>query len=172
MKNKEFLEFLIEAETPPTHLKELARKDILLSFHARALMIKFLSYQVLGAIISLSFCPQFGMSFFVEGHGITHHLRMIGDFACALFCGSLFLSVGSVIALLSMKGEELTWLWNRKKFFLTLIPALFWGVLMLLNVSLSLPGEGTDYHLWWILAAIGAQVAWMKGRSLLNRRTV
>ena len=39
MKNKEFLEFLIEAESPPAHLKEIARQDILLSFNARVMML-------------------------------------------------------------------------------------------------------------------------------------
>lgn len=172
MKNKEFLEFLIEAESPPARLKKIARQDILLSFNARVMMLKFLSYQVLGGLISLAFCPQFGLSFFVEGHGITHQFRMIGDFACALFCGSLFLSVGSVIALLSMNGEELSWLWKRKKFFLTLIPALFWGVLMLFNVSLRLPGENMIYHLAWILAGLMSQVLWMKGRSFILAKNV
>lgn len=172
MKNKEFLEFLTESEQVPGHLKEMARKDISLSFKAREIMLKFLSFQVLGAIISLAFCPQFGLSFFVEGHGITHHLRMIGDFACALFCGSLFLSTGSIIALLSMKGEELSWLWNRKKFFLSFIPAIFWGVLMLFNVSLRLESENLVYHLSWIGAAVMAQVLWLKLRSLTFRQVL
>lgn len=172
MKNKEFLEFLTSSENPPTQLKQMCRKDILLSFNGRTILTKFIAYQVLGAIISLAFCPQFGLSFFVEGHGITHHLRMIGDFACAVFCGSLFLSTGTIIALLSMKGEELWWLWNRKKFALALVPAVFWGVLMLLNVSLKLPDENLGYHFSWILAAVLAQILWLKMRSVIYRTQV
>lgn len=172
MKNKEFLEFLTESEQVPAHLKVMTQKDISLSFKAREIMLKFLSYQVLGAIISLAFCPQFGLSFFVEGHGITHHLRMIGDFACALFCGSLMLSVGSIIALLSMKGEELSWLLKRKKVFLSFIPAIFWAVLMMLNMSLRLPDERVVYHLSWLVAAVFAQWLFLKIRALNYLKTV
>lgn len=167
MKDKEFLEFLTSAEVPPSSLNEMTRKDVLLSFQGNSILKKFIAFQILGALISLSFCPQFGMSFFVDGHGFTHHLRMIGDWACAVFCGSLFLSSGSMLAIFFMKIEEFWWVWNHKKFSLILMPALFWGVLMSLNLSLKLPEETLAYHLSWLVAAIGIQLLVFKGRSLL-----
>ena len=106
MKNKLFLEFLAGKENLPVYLKKATEKDILLSFRAKSIFIKFLSYQLLGAIFSMTVCPQFGLGL-VEGHGITHVFRMIGDWACAAFCGSLFLSAGMVVAFIGMKGEEL-----------------------------------------------------------------
>jgi hypothetical protein len=169
MKDKEFLEFLTQKETVPAALAELTRRDIVLSFHGKSILWRFIGFQVLGALISLSFCPQFGLSFFVEGHGITHSLRMIGDWACALFCGSLFLSMGLMIAMLFMKADELWWILRRKKIALTFLPALFWGVLMLLNVGLKLPSEAPNYHLVWLVAAILVQFLWLKGRSLFFR---
>lgn len=160
--NKEFLEFLTEREAPPEILKNEMQKEIILSFQSRSIIGRFLGFQLLGALVSLSFCPQFGLSFFSDGHGITHHLRMIGDWACALFCGSLFLSSGVLLALVSMEARELWWLWRRKKFFLSVIPAVLWGALMLFNISLKLPSEDISYHLTWIVAAILGQMLCLK----------
>lgn len=170
MKDKEYLEFVIEAEAPPAHLKEVCRKDIVLSFQGSTIVKKFIAYQVLGAIISLAFCPQFGMSFFGIGHHLTHHLHSIGHWACALYCGSLFLSSGMITALLSMKGEELWWILRRKKLVLIFMPAVFWGTLMLFNVSMKFPSESPSYHLIWVATAVFVEFLWLKFRTLMFRQ--
>lgn len=169
MKNKLFLEFLAGKENLPAYLKKATEKDILLSFNAKSIIIKFLSFQFLGAIFSMTVCPQFGLGL-VEGHGITHVFRMIGDWACAAFCGSLFLSSGLVVAFIGMKGEELWWMWRRYKFSLILLPALLWGLLMLTNVTMSLPGETPVYHFTWLAFAIMVQVLWLEVRSYVVAR--
>lgn len=162
--NKELLEFLTAHEEPPFELSELTRRDVLLSFHGRSIVKKFLFFQVLGALFSLSVCPQFGLGL-AEGHGISHVFRMFGDWACALFCGVFFLSSGALVAYIGMKGEELWWIWQRYKSPLMLLPAFFWGALMLTNVTLQLSSESLSYHIVWIAAAIGAQLLWLKLRS-------
>lgn len=164
MKSKEFLEFLSEREAPCERLKNNVRKDILLSFQKKSIVTKFLAFQIIGALFSLSFCPQFGLGF-VEGHGIAHYFRMLGDFACAAFCGSLFLSSGMVVAFMGMKGEELWWIWERYKFSFVLFPAALWSSLMLTNMSLNLPKETLSYHVVWVITAILAQGLLLKFRS-------
>ena len=164
--NKEFLEFMTGKESVPGHLKSLAKKDILLSFHAKSIIAKFLGFQLLGALFSMSVCPQFGLGL-VDGHGITHMVRMIGDWACAAFCGSLFLSAGLMVAFIGMKGEELWWVWNRYKFSLILLPALLWSGLMLMNISLNLTGESISYHVMWIVSAVFVQWILLKMRSTM-----
>lgn len=164
MKNeKEFLEFITTQENPPSALKETVRKDILLSFRGNSILGKFLFFQSLGALFSMSFCPQFGLGL-PEGHGITHAFRMIGDWACASFCASLFLSSGAVMAFIGMKGEELWWVWRRYTFSLVFLPALMWGLLMIGNMTLKLEAETINYHLIWILTAIAVQILLMRVR--------
>lgn len=165
MNRKELLDFIIHKETPPAALKAATHKDILLSFRARSIIFKFLFFQIIGALFSLSICPQFGLGL-VQGHGIAHIFRLMGDTACAAFCGSLFLSSGVVVAFLGMKGEELWWVWRRFKYSLIFLPALLWATLMLLNVGLSLPTETMKFHLTWIVAAIVAQTLLMQLRSV------
>ena len=164
--NKEFLEFMTGKESVPEHLKSLAKKDILLSFRAKSIIAKFLGFQLLGALFSMSVCPQFGLGL-VDGHGITHMVRMIGDWACAAFCGSLFLSAGLMVAFIGMKGEELWWVWNRYKFSLIFLPAVLWSGLMLTNISLNLTGESISYHVMWIVSAVFVQWVLLKMRSTM-----
>lgn len=166
---KDLIEFVTQKETPPTALKEAARKDVVLSFRGPSIIKKFLFFQFIGAAFSMTVCPQFGMGL-VEGHGITHAFRMIGDWACAGFCGSLFLSAGAITAFVGMKGEELWWVWRRYKFSLVLLPPVMWGMLMLGNVSLNLSSEAVSYHLVWIATAMLAQAAWLQVRAFMVGR--
>jgi hypothetical protein len=155
--NKGFLEFMTQEEEVPTALKVAIHKDITLSFRGRSILLKFLGFQLLGALFSMSVCPQFGLGL-VEGHGLTHVFRMVGDWACALFCGSLFLSSGAAIAFVGMTTDELWWVWRRYKMALMMIfPSALWGALMLANITLELPGEIPSYHFWWLAAAVMIQ---------------
>jgi len=163
-KNKDFLDFLLSREVPPQNLQWMVQKDIGLSFRGSSIVGKFIGLQLLGALVSLSFCPQFGVGL-MDGHGVTHIFRMIGDWACALFCGSLFLTMGTVSAYIGMKGEELWWIWRRYKLALIFLPAVLWGTLMLFNLNLNLPSEKPSYHLIWLVAAVFSQFVWLQLRS-------
>ncbi len=166
MKNNknEFLEFITQSEMPPEKLILSTKKDILLSFHKKSILTKFILFQVIGACFSLSICPQFGIGF-AEGHGIAHYFRMMGDWACAAFCGSLFLSAGMIVCYLGMKGEELWWVWRRYKYSLIFLPSLMWSSFMLMNISFENHGETAAYHLTWIISAFMVQAFWMSLRS-------
>lgn len=169
MRHKDFLEFLIHHKAPPAILKASVKRDIALSFHTKTIILRFLGHYLIGALFSMSICPQFGLGL-IDGHGITHHLRMIGDWACAAFCGALFLSSGMVISFLGMKGEELWWVWRRFKYSLIFLPTISWALLMLANRGMNLPPETLSYHLTWVIVAMLAQAIWFKIRSFTYTR--
>jgi hypothetical protein len=131
----------------------VVKKDISLSFHRTQIILKFLLYQLMGVAFSLSFCPQFGVGM-NPAVDISHYFMQFGDWACAIFCGSLFLGTGLLVSFLGMKGEELWWIWRRYKFPLIFLPAILWAALMLTNKTLSLPGETLIFHLFWLVSAI------------------
>lgn len=161
---KEFLEFITQSEHPPVDLNQVTKKDIQLSFQKKSILSKFLIFQLIGACFTLAICPQFGIGF-SEGHGIAHYFRMVGDWACAAFCGSLFLSSGMIVCFLGMKGEELWWVWRRYKYSLFVLPSSMWSLLMLLNISFENQSETIAYHLTWIISAFIAQAFWLNLRS-------
>ncbi|MES2525666.1 MAG: hypothetical protein V4598_01210 [Bdellovibrionota bacterium] len=146
---KDLFTFLIAREVPNEHLNLIVKKDIQLSFRKKEIILKFIGFQILGALFSLSFCPQFGLGM-NNGHNISHFFMQFGMWACAAFCGSLFLSTGAVVAFLGMKGEELWWVWRRYGYQLIFLPAVLWSGLMLFSPN----GESLSFHVWWILAGI------------------
>jgi hypothetical protein len=145
---KDLFTFLISNEAPAEELNLVVKKDIQLSFRKKEIILKFIGYQILGALFSLSFCPQFGLGMNV-GHNISHYFMQFGMWACAAFCGSLFLSTGATVAFLGMKGEELWWAWRRYKYQSVFLPALLWAGLMLVSPN----KENLSFNLWWIAAA-------------------
>jgi hypothetical protein len=144
----------------PIGLKTQVQKEIGLNLKGTSIAWKFLFFQILGALFSLALCPQFGLGL-VSGHGISHIFRMIGDWACAGFCGTLFLSSGMITAFIGMKGEELWWVWRRFKYSLVLLPPLLWGSLMMFQLQT----ETLVFHVIWILSAIITQSLWLKVRE-------
>lgn len=152
----DFLEFLASHEAPPQALSDRTQKDMKLTFRKKSIILRFLSFQLIGALITLTFCPQFGLGF-SEGHGIAHFFRMLGESACAIFCGSLFLLAGNVTAFLFMDSDEVFWIWKHNHYRLFLIPPFLWGILMLFNLSFNLDSESTSFHLAWIFSAIVIQ---------------
>ncbi len=146
---KDLFTFLISPEAPPESLNLTVKKDIELSFRRTEIILKFIGYQILGAFFSLSFCPQFGLGM-DTGHNISHFFMQFGMWACASFCGALFLSSGAAVAFLGMKGEELWWVWRRYQYQMIALPAVLWAGLMLFSPS----GADLSFHLWWIAAAV------------------
>ncbi len=163
---KDLFTFLISAEVPPEVLKSEVKKDIQLSFRKFQIILKFVSYQILGALFSLSFCPQFGLGI-NPGMNISHFFMRFGMWACAGFCGSLFLSTGLMVAMLGMKGEELWWVWRRYKLPVIIFPAALWSGLMLTNISLSLPREDLSFNIIWVVAAMISMGTLLTMRSRL-----
>lgn len=160
---KDFLEFLKSKDHVPQNLSETVQKDIQLSFRKKEILRKFMGYYFLGAVISLAFCPQFGIGL-SDNHGIAHYFRSMGDWVCAAFCGSLFLSAGLVAVFMNMKLDEINWVWSRYKAPLFFLPAISWSGLMLFNVTFQSGPEALSYHVSWIAFAMIAQMTLMKGR--------
>lgn len=161
---KDFFTFLVSREAPSHEMNLVVKKDIQLSFRKNEIILKFIGYQVLGAIFSLSFCPQFGIGL-NSGHNISHYFMQFGMWACAAFCGSLFLSTGVIVAFMGMKGEELWWAWRRYKYQVIFFPAVMWAGLMIFSPS----GESLSFNLWWIGAAIVSAGVLFSIRSLFYR---
>jgi len=161
---KDLLAFLISSEAPQNELGPMVKRDIQISFRKKEIIMKFLGYQILGALFSLTFCPQFGLGL-NTGHNISHFFMRFGMWACAAFCGALFLSSGILVAFLGMKGEELWWVWRRYKYQAVMLPTLLWAGLMLFSPT----GETLSFHLWWMGAAIFTAGLMLSIRSVFYR---
>lgn len=169
--DKDYLEFLTSAEDVPAQLRVPMKKEIQLGFHGQRIMLKFFSYQVLGGLFSLLLCPQFGIGFSTIHINHTLQVSLHGDTLCSITCSMFFFSCALMASTIGMKGEEWWWLYRRRMVALLVLPAVFWGVLMSLRLtmpSISLESQTHPFYLWFAGAAM-TQYLWVMGRSRIYR---
>lgn len=74
----------------------------------RSVIGKLTIVNMLAAVFTLSFCPQFGLGpWLAEGHGIMHFLMPYGDIVCAMFCGFVFFGFSALASRLVLKVDDL-----------------------------------------------------------------
>jgi DNA-directed RNA polymerase specialized sigma24 family protein len=162
-RTRDYIDFLSSSESPPVLLSSAMQREIPLFFRSKNIFWKFIVLELIGAFLSLTFCPQLGIGPQGDG-GPAHFFRSVGDVALALFSSSVFIFAGLTIAFIFMKGQDIWWLWRRQKNRLLIFPALLWGGLLLINVCFKLPRESFLYHGSWILCAIAMQAIYLKFR--------
>lgn len=160
--DKEFLEFMNHSETPNEALKENILSEITsdLKHFKLHTISKFVFLQALSALVTLSVCPQFGVGF-IKGHGIGHYFYSLGEWACALLCGLIFMGISvSLSYLLLQRGEK--YLVSRFKFSIIIASTSIWmGVLMLTGSLFDLePISSTaEYNsIWWLSAVLSSLI--------------
>lgn len=105
----EFLAFLAADEgAPPPHLSASVRSriDVLLNPSPWLVFAKLAGFVLIGGLVSLSICPQFGMGP-CEPSAFMKYVMSFGVYACQLACGGVFVGGSSFAAALFLRPEEL-----------------------------------------------------------------
>lgn len=132
---------------------------------------KFFLSQSVGALLTLTVCPQFGIGPIGGGHGIAHYFMAYGEWACASFCGVLFLGLSSLLStVLLSKGEKR--LIKKSYFAVSLIISSFW-LASLMGISKILTTKpmfnSAEFNSIWFLSGLVSMFLVFKifyGRSL------
>lgn len=167
--NHELKEFLSSHEKPETKLSQRVLADMTLRLKSKELYLKFSYGMILGMLLSLVLCPQFGIGL-LENHGIAHIFRIISPMACAAFCALFLLISGLSGAKVFLKSHELIWVLKNINLSLILLPAGLWAGLMIVNRVYKLNHESYGYHAVWILgfyAMIVMIKSWAKKKEIL-----
>lgn len=105
---KDFTEFL---QAEPAHVPDPISLRIIEQIHSELhpsafkVFGKILSIQFVVSLITLLFCPQFGISF-TASHGIMPYLMKFGDSVCMLGCGAFFTALSLFVVSFALKPEE------------------------------------------------------------------
>jgi len=78
-------------------------------------------------MVSLLFCPQFGVSPFHEHHGLMEIFMNLGKHGCMLGCGAVFLGTGGLATSLILRPEEVRTVMKTKFLQFSLLSALSIG---------------------------------------------
>lgn len=134
----------------PFELKEKLKAEI----HQRLnpswskVFIKLAMIQFVTSFFVMIICPQFNLGFFPHSP-LGHLLMSLGDIACNLACGAIFLGTGTIAAVLFMTADELRVL--RPKSF---ISHFLLGVIALLSFMVF--GVEFQFMLFaaWLVGAV------------------
>lgn len=61
---------------------------------------------LLGSLVTLMSCSQFGVQVFFDGGGLMHYFMKINPTLCFTFCGALYLSISFLFARTILNHEE------------------------------------------------------------------
>jgi|FLYM01.1.fsa_nt_gi hypothetical protein len=176
MIDKEFNEFLkSEEKATPNKLsqKVMNAARTHLSPAPEKVLAKYLGLFVGSIFLSLTLCPQSGVSFLRDDFPLFHHFFHQNMILCAAYCASVFFFTTHVLSFLILnRYEKLTF--SRKLQFVPIatLSAAF-GVLMFLS-----PANSRD-HFWdlsyvsaWLLVMASLFYLWKKtGEKLLQAQS-
>lgn len=149
------------------HQKQLfdkIKKDLFPEVDPYQLIFKIFIFHSLSTALVMSFCPQFGLGLFRQGHfGITQLFMQVSHEFCQMMCGLTLFSMSFSIILFNLKMTEKEWLQDNKYFsfsvILLLTSSLFW--MWAPDISLM------NLILWSIGALISAGLADMRLNSVV-----
>lgn len=125
---REYQRFLAEPDrvSPPPALSAsiLARVRSDLSPPPNRVLFKLLWIHIGAAVVTLSFCPQFGLGFFDRNHGVMSFAMRYGHWACEIGCGGIFLGLTALASAILMSREEAKVLYRRHLSFFSFLGLL------------------------------------------------
>lgn len=156
----EFKAFLATKETPPPpELSHAVRSQIMNSLNPSSWSVlgKLTVIHIVSASVTLLVCPQFGFSPLGGGYGLLHFFMRWGVFACATFCGTLFLGTTALVSQLVMSPEERRVVLKSQLWQLPILGMVSMMMLMLLaRLSAKELSETSVYFasVWLIMGSI------------------
>lgn len=133
MSNKDFKSFLNSEKIPSNTIDKLIReqnKKLHREDQVHTILLS-LGTHTLAGIITLLFCPQFGLNPFGASIHVPHYFMQFGAWACGLFCGGIFIGTGSVLKLIFLPKRYLSIYQNSIVKNSILLCAIFYGLFML-----------------------------------------
>lgn len=150
----------------PTHLSQRVLGYASVELSPQATLLRFYAAMLVGAVITLLVCPQFGVGPLGGGHGIAHWAMAYGAFACGAFCSAFFVGTGTLCAVLVLKRSQWSWVW-RHHFGLT-IPPLAVAFIALMGIKMLAGLESIHetplFYLAWLVT--GPVTCWLILRTM------
>jgi len=127
--------------------------------------LKLFSIHLAVAIVTLSFCPQLGVSTFNTGLDLAHKFMSLGKYSCELFCGFLFTSSSIAVSFLFLSRDEIRLLRYNKTFLAALFVLVSIGGLLMFNTKLFV-----ELSILWLVGTLFGVVGTLELGSFLLRK--
>lgn len=132
---------------------------------------KALGVHWIAGALTLLVCPQFGWNPFETSPHLPHIFMQYGMWACGLFCGTIFMALGSILTLIMLPLDQRHYIEKHGFRYALVISSFSIAALMLLGRGSS----GFDIYMtesfisFWLVGAILFDWAMLKGNKLISR---
>lgn len=108
---------------------------------------------LLGTVVTLMSCSQFGVQLFFDGGGLMHYFMQISPTFCYVGCGALYLGTSFLIARVVLRYDEWLMILRSRVLSISVLAALSLG-------GLAMASHEVNWEtglLWLFGAALGAE---------------
>ena len=154
--NNELKDFLEGAEEVPQRLYTQTLKLASLSLNPTNMLIKFYLLNFLGALLTISICPQYGLGPIGGEMGIIKTIMNLGPVWCGVFCATIFFSGGNILSLIFLDKFEKDWVSRHK--FSVIIPYISFVFMLGMGARSWFDGhihhDGVLYYSSWVFTGL------------------
>lgn len=112
--NHDFKDFIEGKEKIPSIIYSDTLKLARISLNPKFLLMKFYILNLLGALATLTICPQYGVGPFGGHLGFVNLIMGLGPVACGIFCSVIFFAGGNILSWLCLSSIERKWIYKNE----------------------------------------------------------
>jgi hypothetical protein len=168
--NNDLKEFIDGRGKVPTALYDETLKFTHLSLKPKPLLFKFFTLNLIGALGTLTICPQYGFGPFAFSAGIMNVIMSYGPVVCGIFCSSVFFLGGHALSYAFLSLPERKWV--ARHGYIMIIPYVSFLFMLGMGLKSLAPGhihhDVFSFYGSWLLTAFGVSILFLKVLSMRN----
>lgn len=171
--NNDFRDFMENQDQVPVALYDETLRLTQLSLNPKPLLLKYFSLNLVGALGTLTICPQYGFGPFAFSPEIMNVIMSYGPIICGIFCSSVFFLGGHVLSYLFLKSAERKWVLQHG--YAMMIPYISFLFMLGMGLRAIAPGhihhDVFSFYGSWFVTAFAVSILFLKAFGL-RKRTV
>ncbi len=154
--NHDFKDFIESNTKVPAGVYSDTLKYADLSLNRTTLLTKFYLTNLLGALLTLTICPQYGIGPLGSETGFIQSIMNLGPVWCGLFCSVVFFTGGNLLAFICLSRIERKWISSHESSVLTPYIAILFSIGMVARKVFSghIHHDVFSYYASWLVGAI------------------
>lgn len=129
------------------------------------IFLKIFLVHISVAFVTLSVCPQLGVSSFKTGIDISHFFASFGEMGCDLFCGFFFTSASIAVSLFFLSRDEIRFIKYKKGYLASVFVLVSIGLLLMFNSKLFV-----ELSILWLVGTLFGVISTIEiGAYILKR---
>lgn len=169
--NNDLKDFLESHDKVPASLYADTLKLTQISLNPKSLLMKFFALNLIGAMATLSICPQYGFGPFAFSAEIMNVIMSYGPVVCGIFCASIFFLGGHGLSYAFLNAPERKWVVRHG--YAMIIPYV--SFLFMLGMGLKNISSGHIHHDVisfygsWLLTAFAVSILFLKAAAITKK---